>query len=90
MTAERHVVDFGQQIHNAIGLVRTGQYIAAAFAVGRFARVNESHVSCVLTELERKHAHNAIVALELIQSIYCPAPRPRLRLIGRCDDDCVT
>lgn len=72
---------FDEQILRAINLVRVRRFALAAATVARLPDVRHSHVTCVLTEIEREHVHNAIVALELLQDVYRPAPRPRLLLV---------
>jgi hypothetical protein len=74
-----------EQVLHAMALVSDRRFTAAAAVVALLPDVDRSHVSCVVAELEREHAHNAIAALEVIQSIYCPRPR-LLRLVA--DRDC--
>jgi hypothetical protein len=73
---------FDEQVLHAVDLVRERRFVRAAAAVARLPDVQYVHLSCVLTELEREHAHNAIAALELIQDLYRATPRPVLRLIA--------
>jgi hypothetical protein len=71
-----------EQVLHAQALVSEGRLIAAAVVVAQLpSDVDRAHVSAVLTELEREHAHNAVVALELIRGIYSQ-PQPRLRLVA--------
>ena len=71
-----------EQVLHAQMLVGERRFTAAAAIVAQLpADVDRAHVSAVLTELEREHAHNAVAALELIRGIYSP-PQPRLRLVA--------
>jgi hypothetical protein len=73
---------FDEQVLHAVSLVRERRFIHAAAVIARLPDVEHVHISCVLTELEKGHTHNAIVALELIQDVYRAAPRPCLRLVA--------
>ena len=83
---------FDDQVLHAISLVREERFVSAAVVLAQLPDVDRTHRAAVLTELERRHAHNAIAALELIQDLYRPAPRPRLLLLAgeRCDGKSLT
>ena len=67
-----------------MALVSEKRFTAAAAVVATLADVDRAHRVCVLDQLEREHAHNAIAALEVIRDVYC-AERPRLRLVAERD-----
>jgi hypothetical protein len=66
---------FDEQVLQAIDHVRAERYVSAAAVIAQLTDIDRTHLTAVLIELERRHAHNAIMALELIHAVY---RRPRL------------
>lgn len=77
-----------EQVSYAIDLVRASRFVSAAAVLAQMRDIERTHLSAVLDQLERRHTHNAIAALELLHDVYRPA-RPRLLLL-RCDGKSLT
>lgn len=65
---------FDEQVSDAIDLVRAERFVSAAAVIAQMRDIERTHLSAVLEQLERRHTHNAIVALELLHDVY---RRPR-------------
>lgn len=65
---------FDEQVSDAIELVRAERFVSAAAVIAQMRDIERTHLSAVLEQLERRHTHNSIVALELLHDVY---RRPR-------------